>query len=291
MNIGVIGGGSIGLLLSGLLACEHSITVYVRRKQQKEKINQHGLLVVGSPHPIKINALLIEELKKEDCLIVCVKQNHIASIVPKLVMVDKSTPLVFLQNGMGHVESLSILKQPIILGVTEHGALRLEDNVVEHTGKGSIKLASHSSDEEFVYEFAEKLTQPLFPVSSYKDWSKLLAEKLVINSVINPLTALLDFPNGTIVQNSFSRKLAKGLCAEAALILGLDPNIQWDRVKEVAKNTEGNISSMLKDIRERRETEIEAISGYLIKKNNQNHTIPYTSFVYNSIKALELKRG
>src|SRR5699024_5970757 len=69
----------------------------------------------------------------------------------------------------------------------------------------------------------------------------------------------------------------------------LDDVQEWKRIKEVAINTKENISSMLKDVRERRPTEIEAILGYIRKQHSSPEHIPFISFAYNGIKALEVK--
>ncbi|GAB3068014.1 2-dehydropantoate 2-reductase [Virgibacillus ainsalahensis] len=289
MNIGVIGGGSIGLLLGSYLSAEHRITIYVRRKEHEETINKHGLVIPGNSNVSPVEARLISEMKKEDCIFICVKQEQLTSTLPEISKLNADTPLIFLQNGMGHTERMKKSSQPIMLGVVEHGAFRMNDHTVVHTGKGSIKLAGFNIQERMVKTFADKLTQPVFPVYSVDDWSALLAEKLIVNAVINPLTALFNVRNGDILQNIYINNLAKELCNEASHILGFEMEEQWKRVEKIAQNTKNNISSMLKDIQENRKTEIESMSGYLIK--HADETTPITSFVYTCIKALEVKKG
>ncbi|MBY7143734.1 2-dehydropantoate 2-reductase [Virgibacillus sp. NKC19-3] len=289
MKIGVIGGGSIGLFISGWLSSVHHITIYVRRKEQKEKINKNGLFFSHYHKSFPVKSMLIEEMKSEDCLIICVKQPHVSGVISLIPTVNARIPLIFLQNGMGHIDSIKNRTQPVFLGVIEHGARRLSDTTVEHTGEGKVKLASFSNCGLNLYELASQLNQNGFPVEIAEDWSQLLAEKLIINAVINPLTALFGCLNEDVLRNPYIRKLANELCKEAALVLGLNYSEQWDRVEKITFSTGKNISSMLKDIRESQMTEIEAISGYLRK--NTDKELPYTSFVYNCIKALEMKKG
>src|SRR5699024_3532998 len=103
MKIGVVGGGSVGLLVSGYLAVKHEVTIYVRREEQKEKINECFLFLNDNRTNCK-QAFMMDELKDEDCLFICVKQHHIPSVIQELKHVSKNTPLIFLQNGMGHVQ-------------------------------------------------------------------------------------------------------------------------------------------------------------------------------------------
>lgn len=124
-----------------------------------------------------------------------------------------------------------------------------------------------------------------FPVKTFADWELLLYEKLIVNAVINPLTALFDITNGEILKNVHIQKLANEICGEVSFVLNLDFNEQWNRVQAIAERTGDNVSSMLKDIRGDKQTEIEAILGYIMRQSKE--PIPYTSFIYRSIKALE----
>lgn len=290
VNIGVIGGGAIGLLVSSYLCWEHNVTVYVKRNDQRDKLNNKGLFRSGSPKLNRIKSLLTSEIKSEDCFIICVKQTHVSAILPLLTKLAEHTPLIFLQNGMGHIDLIKNMKQLVFIGVVDHGALKIDDHHVKHTGKGIIKLAAYPKPDQNLSELVTALNQPAFPVCIANNWSQMLEDKLVINAVINPVTALFDINNGEVIHNPYISILAKEICKEATLVLGMDFNEQWQRTKEVARKTEMNISSMLKDIRENRTTELEAITGYLIRKN-ENNAIPNTWFVYNSIKALEVKKG
>lgn len=287
MRIGVIGGGSIGLLLSSYLCKQHDVTLYVRREKQKEILNNQGLFLSDITSPFSIDTLLLEEIKKEDCLMICVKQHQIEKVMPILKDVDIHTSLIFLQNGMGHLEHLEELHHHLYVGVIEHGALRKSENHVVHTGKGRIALAKYNSYAKNLNFLTEQLHQEKFPFEVVLDWEKLLVEKLIVNAVINPLTTLFNVPNKEILNNPHIYFLAEKLCREAALILQLDYRTQLKRVKEIANQTGENSSSMLTDIKMGRQTEIEAISGYLIRKSANE--IPFTSFVYQSIKALENK--
>lgn len=285
MKLGIIGGGSVGLLLGSFFAKMHQVTVYVKREQQKQHINKHGIYLVNGTEAVPVSALLIEEMRDEECLIVCVKQPHIAQIVSVINQSNANTPIIFLQNGMEHLGLLNQLKQPVIVGIVEHGAIRINDFTVAHKGKGDIKLAVFKGDKSGLVSIERQLHQSDFPVKTFADWELLLYEKLIVNAVINPLTALFDITNGEILKNVHIQKLANEICGEVSFVLNLDFNEQWNRVQAIAERTGDNVSSMLKDIRGDKQTEIEAILGYIMRQSKE--PIPYTSFIYRSIKALE----
>ncbi|MFZ3576505.1 2-dehydropantoate 2-reductase [Virgibacillus sp. DJP39] len=289
MKIGIIGGGSVGLLVARYLCEYHDVTVYVRNKAQKQKLNDHGLFLSSCTTPCRVNALLTSEFEQEDCVIVCVKQPEISAVLPLITHLNEQTPILFLQNGMSHIEFIQKITRPVYIGIVTHGALRKSDHIVMHTGKGVIKLANFSGNEEDLFDLVQKLNSEAFPFTTETNWHEILAKKLVVNAVINPLTAIFEVPNGEIIHNTYLMRLAKELCREACLVLQLDFMDQWNTVQSVAANTKENISSMLRDIKTNRKSENDAISGYLIKKSISD--IPYTTFVYNSIKVLEIKKG
>ncbi|WP_175631877.1 2-dehydropantoate 2-reductase [Virgibacillus siamensis] len=289
MKVGIIGGGSVGLLIGSKLAVHHKITIYVRRTEQKASIKKNGIFVDKSDKPVKVNAQLMDYPGKEDIFIVCVKQEHITSVLTFIQHVRSGVPVIFLQNGMGHIDKLLPLELPIMVGVVEHGANRVNDYTVLHTGEGTIKLAGLVGDGVMLSSVADKLHRSGFPFQFSLDWKSLLYEKLIINAVINPLTALFDVRNGMILENRYLKQLACDLCYEASSILNVDFTSAWQQVQYVIRNTSENVSSMLKDIRENRRTEIDMITGYLVENSTEN--IPNTTFIYRSIKALEMKKG
>lgn len=291
MKIGVLGGGSIGLLVARYLCEEHEVTLFVRRNEQMQKINDHGLILSSDTIPCKVKALLASELKEEecDCVILCVKQPEIGAVMPLIATLSIHTSIIFLQNGMGHIDLMKNIIQPVYIGIVTHGALRKSDHIVTQSGKGLIKLANFSGEDEQLSLLVQHLNNEKFPFQIEQNWQKVLAEKLVINTVINPLTAIFEVPNGEIVRNVHLLYLAKELCKEACSVLQLDFIDQWNHVNTVAANTKENVSSMWKDLKDHKKTENEAISGYLVKKSTIS--LPYTTFVYNSIKALEVKKG
>ncbi|WP_106497719.1 2-dehydropantoate 2-reductase [Lentibacillus sp. Marseille-P4043] len=289
MKIGIIGGGSIGLLLSWYLSGVHEVTIYVRSTQQKKSINEYGISHTQHSVPRTVPALLTEELGQEDCYIVCVKQPQLTNVVPYITKIVSKTPLIFLQNGMAHIDQIKNIAVPVFLGIVEHGAQRLNSCTVAHTGQGLIKLATYNEKREMLKAVVTNLNQPKFPIRMENDWLSMLGEKLVVNAVINPLTALFEVQNGEVIRNPYIVSIAKELCHEASMVLGLPFLEQWKHVLTVAEKTKENVSSMWKDLKENQQTENEAISGFLLNRARQN--IPYTSFVYNGIRALERKKG
>lgn len=292
--IAVIGGGSVGLLLASFFAeSGQHVTVCTRSEEQARAITEHGLHINSYNGTIKkyaISAIPLSEYAGEtDYTIVCVKQHQLESVWPRLITNPHlgGSTIVFTQNGMGHVRLLQQLPMKnIVLSVVEHGALKLSDYEVKQTGVGTVKLAAYQGTIDHL--FWEGMQPGSWEVKT--DWAAMLHEKLVVNSVINPLTALFGVKNREIADNEDLRAIGWLLCQETCKILKLpDAGEQWGKVMDVCRKTGENKSSMLKDIENDRETEIESISGYLLSQAAHQGMagVPNTYFVYKSMKALE----
>ncbi|MBO1510528.1 2-dehydropantoate 2-reductase [Metabacillus bambusae] len=293
MDIGIIGAGSLGLLYSYYLCKNHTITLYTNRKAQADQINTNGLLMIkdGIHTRVMINADSTRNYK-EELLIVTVKQYDIASVIAEINNLSPRT-ILFLQNGMGHLPYLSaLLKHHIILGIVEHGALRLDDHTVQHTGVGTTKIAYYNRDnsQNTLIEQLETNRQSLFSIEMKDDWREMLAEKLVVNATINPLTSILRVRNGELIENDHFIKLLKALFIEVIQVLGLsNKELLWEHVQNICKTTAQNQSSMYKDIQNGHQTEIDSILGYLIQQaTNTQKPIPHITFLYHAIKGIEV---
>ena len=238
MKIGIIGGGAIGLLFANYLSENHHVTIFTRTKEQAELLNRDGLnfIVNGQVRTAKVNANQIStSIVDEDLLIIAVKQYHLSDIDPFIKNV--TIPLLFLQNGYGHIEYIQTLVSPaVFVGVVEHGALKHNQNTIEHTGLGMTKLAiirGNWGDLQISNEWIES-----FPFMLQKDFHSMLIEKLIVNAVINPLTAILGVPNGELVENPYYQKLMVMYVHELAGILQLQ-NIAGtlEHVEEVCLKT------------------------------------------------------
>lgn len=290
MDIGIIGGGAIGLLFASYLHKVHHVTVYTRTAEQAQCLNEKGLLLKKGNETEKaaIQAFQLEPAgpARHDLLIVAVKQYHLEGILPFLA--GGKSPLLFLQNGMGHLEYIHQLPQEkeIYVGVVEHGAMKQGDNIVCHTGIGAAKVASVTGDMNLIAEF----TQPGFPFVCMDDYEEMLKSKLIANAVINPLTAVLSAENGELLANPFYHELFLRLFDEVALVLEFpDKQKIREHVADICRRTAENRSSMLRDLENGRKTEIDAILKYTISlAEKKSLDVPLSRSLYAMVKGKEV---
>lgn len=294
MKIAIIGGGAIGLLFAHYLNEHHNVQVYVRNKSQADRLRSQGLKFERDGkrfnHPIQ--ASLFSEWKgEEDLTIVSVKQYSIPEVVSSMKKMSQGRhlSLLFLQNGMGHLKWIQNLQADhLFVGSVEHGALKAETGTVLHTGIGVTKLAAIKGDLTFLKAISESASN-YFPFVFNQNYKGMLIEKLIVNSVINPLTAVLHVRNGELLENQYYYRLFIKLFDEVSTILDIpDKEAAFNHVKKICRDTGNNRSSMLKDIEEGRHTEIDSILGYILEEaDRKKMEAPYSLCLYCLVKGKE----
>ncbi|KAF1365615.1 hypothetical protein EJ07DRAFT_94471 [Lizonia empirigonia] len=129
------------------------------------------------------------------------------------------------------------------------------------------------------------LRTPVLSATAFSppDLLQMQLEKLAVNCIINPLTVLLDARNGSILYNYALTRTMRLLLAEISLVMRSLPELQYmpnvsarfdpgrleTIVVSVAQKTKHNISSMLADARAGRQTEIDYINGWIVKRGEE----------------------
>lgn len=292
MRIGIVGPGAIGLLFAFYLQKnEQDVILYTRTAEQSERLKESGITCMhnGMRETVFPRANHLENIKNDthDYIFIAVKQYHLEEILPYL---QAEKRLIFLQNGMGHLDLLKQIQgASVAVGIVEHGAKKENASIVHHTGVGSTKFGIIHGEKKDLERLFTAFSSSLFPVVVESDWKQIMINKLVVNACINPLTALFGVQNGELLTNPSFHKVMKQVFLE---VMGIVDDVQceeyWHHVCAVCENTAHNTSSMLTDVRNNRKTEIDAIVGYLIQEaEKQQKSVPTLSFLYHSIKGLE----
>ena len=164
------------------------------------------------------------------------------------------------------------------LGTSTDGAFLMpdEDNPVRtycYAGLGEVLVgrALQTSEPEPESAAANAALPPHLEVAS--DIQQRLINKLAVNIVINPLTALYQCHNGELVSNTAYHQHFLALANE---VLEASKLLEWQlpddfvqQVTMVAQKTAANRSSTLQDIIADRPTELAYILGYLLVQASQ----------------------
>lgn len=197
---------------------------------------------------------------------------------------------VTLQNGLGNREILAaqLGESRVALGTTTTGATLLGPGLVKAGGEGKISIEAHPA----LGPLEEALRSARFDVEIVSDAKSLVWGKLVINSAINPLTALLQIQNGELFNRPTARALMRAIAEETAAVataekIKLPFSDPADAVEDVARKTALNYSSMLQDVQRGAPTEINAICG-AISRMGKKHKIatPLNNACWQLVQAL-----
>ncbi|KPB04426.1 2-dehydropantoate 2-reductase [Bacillus sp. CHD6a] len=301
MNIGIIGGGAVGLLYASQLSTQFAVTLYVKRQVQQQLLKEQGITVLhhengNETRKVKVMMWENDTPLKDDLIIVATKQYGLTAILPVLKMCTRDQSILFLQNGMSHIDLLEQFSKPqILVGVVEHGVKKINDCTVMWTGKGRTKIAGYpvtNKDRHAAAFFVNGWLDSIgvnFPLEVCMDYYGMMIEKLLVNAIINPLTAIFDVRNGELLLNQYYQNCMKRLYNEMDFLVQKDNREHmWNHICSICEKTAENSSSMKRDINAGRETEVDAILGYMINlAEKQGKSVPLTEFMYEAVKGLQ----
>lgn len=295
-NILVIGTGALSTLFAARLSeSGHQVSMLGTWKDGIQALNQNGARVSeldGKERAFQVRATDDPgEVSNVKHAIVLVKSWQTKRVAEKLKGILAPDGMVLtLQNGLGNRETLArdLGAGRVALGVTTTGATLLGPGLVKVGGEGIISLEQNQA----LGPLEAALRSSNFNLQIVRDAKSLVWGKLIINAAINPLTALLQVPNGELLSHSWTRKAMSALAREAAAVaqaeqISLPFSNPIEAVEEVARKTAKNLSSMFQDVRRGAPTEIDAICG-AVTRYGEAHGIdtPYNRSCWQLVKAM-----
>jgi 2-dehydropantoate 2-reductase len=321
MKMVIVGQGAMGLLLCARKFLYEKIkTNHFIQKPLKDSMNteirllcstpsseQHFIfdfqLMNGTLESIRIKRATQKDLSTASLWILCIKAHQTLDFFLKyqslLFEAKEPKKIILLQNGMGCVDELPrfILKQHIFMHLLTHeGCMRITHHHICHMGNGVSYLGflkTTSKQKQLLFKWND-----LIPMFENLQWSDHIVKKqwnkLAINSVINPLTALHQCYNGELLEKKWYTQI-KGIIKEIVIIakaenIHLNASYLFQNVQKTAYLTKKNMSSMRADIQKKRATEIQFINGYIHKLGIKHNikTIENTRLM-QAIEQLEKK--
>ncbi|WP_339013921.1 2-dehydropantoate 2-reductase [Aeromonas popoffii] len=290
----LLGCGALGGVFASLLTQSGQPTRVLLRDRHRSTLHPRidFTSLEGHTQLIAIERGFISQPGQITRLLVVTKAGQVVSALTPLVgKLAAGVPIVLLHNGMGIAEQVVQLfpHNPVIAGVTSHGAMQGGHFVFRHTGKGETWLGPVNEAAKAYAALADDLGAAL----GQAGWDEqILArqwQKLAINCAINPLTALYRLKNGELAGPRFADVLQQ-ICVEVADVMQAEgqPTSSDEllrRAMTVVELTADNYSSMYQDMEQGRETEIEAITGFLLAcAAKHGIAVPVNQGLYQAIK-------
>ena len=290
----LLGAGAIGCLYAGHLrssGCD--ISLIMRKGKQPASlpiITEHG----GIRSEQHVPVVTPNSHAPISHLVITTKAYDVSEAVASIAhLLSEDSVVVLLVNGMGLAEQLAAdwPHLNIFCGTTTEGAYCLAPQHIQHTGRGKTRIGKQG--EKKPPPWFEKWSDAIDTCVWDSDIEAALWSKMAINCIINPLTALHNCANGELSQRPELITQVTTLCGEVSkitraagftAIAAALPQL----VAGVIAATANNRSSMLKDVENGRRTEIDYITGFLLRVADQ-HGIdaPHNRALLKSIKSHE----
>jgi len=280
MKIAVVGAGAMGSLFGALLAeAGNDVWLYDVWREHVQSVHQNGLQIEreGITRTVRVKATADpQQIGRAELVIIFVKSSMTNSAAETAQIIAGSDGSVMtLQNGMGNADVIAEFIEPeqIVAGTTSHGATLLGPGSIRHAGCGPTTIGAWSQTEagrQRGEQLAEFFNRAGIETESVADVRSVVWNKLLINIGINAITALTHIKNGQILDLEITRELSRAAVMEAIKVAQAG-NIKVeddavDRVFKVAEATAVNRSSMGQDVDNRRQTEIAAINGFIVRE-------------------------
>jgi 2-dehydropantoate 2-reductase len=274
-HIVVFGAGAIGSTYGAILSEKHDVTL-IGRPAHMTTVREKGLTIVGDAagtYEVK-TATEIKKILPQTLLLVTVKAHHLHdALISIRELIRKDTTILLLQNGLGIKEVAQKAlksKKNIVCGIVAFGAEFLEPGRI-HTRLGFTFLDSDTTSKEIAQFFQSSGLSVLNSVDFQTDvW-----QKVVINCVANPLSAILQSPTKQLVSPHLTsiRKRIVEECIAVGQAEGVDLDLSLLEIMETQFPNFENRTSMLQDILRGRKTEIEFLNGKIVELGTR-HKIP-----------------
>jgi 2-dehydropantoate 2-reductase len=274
----VLGTGALGCYVSArLFRANVSVTMAGTWPEALAAIGERGVFVTegGTTWNARVPvAALRGPLPPADIVLVLVKAfqtERVASHAARALA--EAGVAVSLQNGWGNREVLEeAAPGRVLAGITFAGVRVLEPGRVLGSA-GRLLVESRQEHEAKVAALGQALTAAGIPVETTTTIDAHLWSKLAVNCAINPLTALRGIVNGALLQGDVLRESVRlvarevgAVAAARGLVLPRDPATL---ALETAAATAENRSSMLQDLDRGAPTEIDALSGAVVREGRR----------------------
>lgn len=314
MKILIYGAGALGLGIASCILKSGNKVDIIAREETVSSLRANGLIRTGIFGDFRADAgtfqacSSLKDLAIEfyDLIIVCTKSHDTLTAAKDIssypALRKEKTGIILCQNGWGNAEIFAdyFPKERIFNGRVITGFYRPEKHHVAITvHASSIHLGSLFAADlpDQIESLCQMITRGGIPCESTLSIGKDLWAKMLYNCALNPLGAIFNVPYGVLGEWDYSKNIMKDITEEIFQVMGKTGySTYWSNADDFLKAfyedmlppTAKHESSMLQDIRAKKRTEIDALSGQIVQLGERhNIRTPVNSIVYNMVKFLE----
>jgi 2-dehydropantoate 2-reductase len=296
----VIGAGSIGSLFAGHLAQVVDVSVLTRRQEHADTLNRDGLRVTGRSdlHAAVQAAADPDALAPFDLGIVATKAGGLEDAAAALEGRFREALVMTTLNGLGAEEVVRAHGDwPIVSAVTFMSGTKHSDSEVEYVLDTATWMGPYEDTPlERVEEVGDLVRRSGLEAEVFADLRPAQWSKLIFNATVNSVAALTGLRHdhhfadeaepgdlGHLVHGLVDE--GKAVAAAAGIELYEDP---WEMNVHATQRGSAHYPSMLEDVESRRPTEIDLITGSLVREAGRHGVpVPLHTALYRLVKAKE----
>jgi 2-dehydropantoate 2-reductase len=291
MEIIVLGAGAIGSLYGAKLAPANDVTL-VGRAENVAAINANGLRIEGlESQVVRVRAVAAIETLGPNALVLLTTKVRDSSAAAALIapLVRDDTTILCLQNGLGTEDIVREAldgRGVVLRGFTQFGGIFKEPGAIEFLARGYTVIEQHERSAEI----ARVLTAANLDCRISSDIRRDVWYKLIVNCVVNPITAILGCEVGGIANPRLEslKRMVIDECIAVATTQGVSLTNDFIREIDDFFQPSHNIASMLQDLRRGRRTEIDYMNGAVAALGTEHGVpCPVNTALTAIIKAME----
>jgi 2-dehydropantoate 2-reductase len=307
VKIAIVGAGSIGGYLGGLLAAAGDDVTFIARGANLDAIRAHGMKVTTEDgrEVIAKNVRVFSKMAEagaQDAVLLTVKAHQVAAVAGDLHrLCDANTSIVTMQNGIpwwyfqrhgGQYEGTAVtaadpdgsiaraVDPARIIGTVVYPAAVLEAPGVVRVVEG----------RRFTLGELDGTTTPRIEAIAARLVAAEIWLKLIGNLAFNPISALTHATLQDLCRYPLTRELSVQMMTEGEAIakkLGITMRVGIEKRVAGAEKVGPHKTSMLQDIEHGRPLEIEALVGAVIELGRLTGTsTPHIDSVYACTRLL-----
>lgn len=313
MKVLIIGAGALGIGIGASIVDGGMDVDFVARGAVKSGIIENGIRRSGFFKDISIKEGVtgayqcLQDVPRAsyDYVIISAKTTANDEISQELYenkeLLKADGCIVFMQNGMGYEQAFleyfdkkDIFHSRVITGFKKD--VSNESIITAHQAPVLIGTL-YDGDLERVRPLAEAINKSGLPAETNEEIEKALWAKLIYNTTLNPLGALLRMSYGQLAASDYAHSIMDILIEETFEIMhAVGAKTYWDEsddyrqalFEEMIPVTGEHRSSTLQDIERQKKTEIDTLTGYLLNMASEyNVAAPVQSMIYSLVKAIE----
>ena len=289
-NIIVVGAGVIGSCYGALLSQKNDVTL-VDNKEVTDTINATGITIITDVEKkfFPRAQFNLAKILPNTLILLTTKAHQSEGAIKQIInLFQEDTVILILQNGLGNEEVVRRTvgdRVKVIRGIVNGGAWQVEPGKINFILRETVLEPTVPAG----------IIMDLFndcglPTRVSKDFISELWQKLVLNCVLNPLTAIFRVRNyqiGSPVLKYLRHKIVEE-CLSISEVEGVNLSHNLANKIDQAIQSYANFSSMYQDVVKGRKTEIDFLNGKIVDlAKKHNIPTPYNEVLTDLIKFLE----